>query len=164
MYFEFVGATCGRPRAFTERPYGVVVRICPRICFCGESISKNAFRWFESVYRPEMTEMHLQNFEKLHSRKKRRNLSKSPLLVCSPPVGLAFLRKSHGGKKPIQGFFRTRLSSPSIYEPKQKTTVGVVFCFVTCVRFRCKTVCGQFRCTRILQRVDEPLGDDGSCT
>ena len=35
---------------------------------------------------------------------------------------------------------------------------------VTCVRFRCKTVCGQFRCTRILQRVDEPIGDDGSCT
>ena len=32
----------------------VAVRICPRICFCGESISKNAFRWFESVYRPEM--------------------------------------------------------------------------------------------------------------
>ena len=32
---------------------GVAVRICPRICFCGESISKNAFRWFESVYRPD---------------------------------------------------------------------------------------------------------------
>ena len=32
----------------------MAVRICPRICFCGESISKNAFRWFESVYRPEM--------------------------------------------------------------------------------------------------------------
>ena len=32
----------------------VAVRICPRIYFCGESISKNAFRWFESVYRPEM--------------------------------------------------------------------------------------------------------------
>ena len=44
---------------------GVVVRICPRFCFCGESISKNAFRWFEFVYRPEMPEMHLQNFEKL---------------------------------------------------------------------------------------------------
>ena len=35
---------------------------------------------------------------------------------------------------------------------------------VMCVRFRCKTVCGQFRCTQILQRVDYPLGDDGSCT
>ena len=32
----------------------VAVRICPQFCFCGESISKNAFRWFESVYRPEM--------------------------------------------------------------------------------------------------------------
>ena len=25
-------------------------------------------------------------------------------------------------------------------------------CFVMCVRFRCKAVCGQFRCTQILQR------------
>ena len=64
--FSLVGATCGRPRAFTERPYGVSVRICPQICFCGESISKNAFRRFESGYRPEI---HLQNFEKLQSRK-----------------------------------------------------------------------------------------------
>ena len=47
----------------------VAVRICPRFCFCGESISKKAFRWFESVYRPEMPEMHLQNFEKLQSQK-----------------------------------------------------------------------------------------------
>ena len=39
------------------------------LCFCGESISKNTFRWFESVYRPEMPEMHLQNFEKLQSQK-----------------------------------------------------------------------------------------------
>ena len=31
----------------------MAVRICPRICFCGESISKNAFRPFESGYRPE---------------------------------------------------------------------------------------------------------------
>ena len=46
-----------------------MVQICPRICFCGESISKNAFRWFESVYRPEKPEMHLQNSEKLQSRK-----------------------------------------------------------------------------------------------
>ena len=47
----------------------MAVLICPRFCFCGESISKNAFRWFESVYRPKMPEMHLQNFEKLQSRK-----------------------------------------------------------------------------------------------
>ena len=60
----------------------VAVRICPRICFCGESISKNAFRWFESVYRPEMPEMHLQNFEKLQSRKKRRKFS--PVAGYSP--------------------------------------------------------------------------------
>ena len=56
----------------------MAVRICPQFCFCGEAISKNAFRRFESVYRPEMPEMHLQNFKKLQSRKKRRNLSKSP--------------------------------------------------------------------------------------
>ena len=59
----------------------VAVRICPQFWCCRESISKNAFRWFESVYRPEMPEMHLQNFEKLQSRKKRRNLSKSPLII-----------------------------------------------------------------------------------
>ena len=32
----------------------VAVRIYPQFWCCGESISKNAFRWFESVYRPEM--------------------------------------------------------------------------------------------------------------
>ena len=42
-----------------------VVRICPQFWLDGESIAKNAFRWFESGYRPEKTEMHLQNFEKL---------------------------------------------------------------------------------------------------
>ena len=52
-----------------DKRSSVVVQICPRICFCGESISKNAFRWFESVVGPEMHEMHLQNFEKLWSRK-----------------------------------------------------------------------------------------------
>ena len=57
MNFECVGATIGRPRAFNERPYIVAVRICPRIYFCGESISKNAFRRFESVYRPEKNEI-----------------------------------------------------------------------------------------------------------
>lgn len=43
----------------------VAVRIPTQICALRESISKNAFRRFESVYRPEMPEMHLQNFEKL---------------------------------------------------------------------------------------------------
>ena len=47
----------------------VAVRICPRICFCRVSISKNAFRRFESVYRPQKPEMHLQNSKKLQSRK-----------------------------------------------------------------------------------------------
>ena len=45
-------------RCFSGRrgadPYDVAVRICPRICFCGVSISKNAFRRFESVVGPEM--------------------------------------------------------------------------------------------------------------
>ena len=36
-----------------DKRSSVVVQICPRICFCGETISKNAFRRFESVYRPD---------------------------------------------------------------------------------------------------------------
>ena len=47
----------------------MAVRICPRIYFCGESISKNAFRRFESGYGSKNPEMHLQNFEKLQSQK-----------------------------------------------------------------------------------------------
>ena len=48
----------------------MAVRICPRFCFCGESIlKKNAFRWFESGYGSKNPEMHLQNFEKLQSQK-----------------------------------------------------------------------------------------------
>ena len=43
----------------------VVVQICPQFWLDGESIAKNAFRWYESGYRPESPEMHLQNFEKL---------------------------------------------------------------------------------------------------
>ena len=35
----------------------------------------------------------------------------------------------------------------------KKARLRVLFS-VTCVRFRCKTVCGWFRCTPILQRVD----------
>ena len=45
---------------------------------------KNAFRRFESVYRPEMLEMHLQNFEKIHSQKSgeiSRNLRFSRFFV-----------------------------------------------------------------------------------
>ena len=57
----------------------VAVRICARFCFCGESISKNAFRRFESGYGSKNPEMHLQNFEKLQGRKNGRNLSKSPV-------------------------------------------------------------------------------------
>ena len=39
---------------------------------------------FESGYRPEMPEMHLQNFEKLQSRKKReKSLEISAFLVFS---------------------------------------------------------------------------------
>ena len=47
----------------------VAVRICPRFWLCGESISKNAFRRFESGYGSKNPEMHLQNFEKLQSQK-----------------------------------------------------------------------------------------------
>ena len=45
----------------------------------------------------------------------------------------------------------------------KKARLRVLFS-VICVRFRCKAVCGWFRCTLILQRVQLPLGDDGSCT
>ena len=47
----------------------MAVRICPRFWLCGESISKNAFRRFESGYGSKNPEMHLQNFEKLQSQK-----------------------------------------------------------------------------------------------
>ena len=40
------------------------------------------FRWFESSHRLKNPEMHLQNFKKLQSRKKRRNLSISPFFSC----------------------------------------------------------------------------------
>ena len=35
------------------RGRSVAVRISPQFWLCGESISTNAFRWFESGYRPE---------------------------------------------------------------------------------------------------------------
>ena len=47
----------------------VAVRICPQIWCSRESISKNAFRRFESGYGSKNSEMHLQNFEKLQSQK-----------------------------------------------------------------------------------------------
>ena len=44
-------------RCFSGRrgadPYGVAVWICLQFWLCGESISKIAFRRFESGYRPE---------------------------------------------------------------------------------------------------------------
>ena len=102
--FSLVGATCGRPRAFTERPYGCGgLNLSTDLLLWGIYIKKcispvRICRKPRNDARAELrAEMHLQNFEKLQSRKKRRNLSKSPLLVCSPSVGLAFLRKSHGG-------------------------------------------------------------------
>ena len=55
-----------------------------RYHLAGEPISKNAFRRFESVYKPEMPEMHLQNFEKLQSRKKaEKSLEISVFLLFS---------------------------------------------------------------------------------
>ena len=72
--FSLVGATCGRPRAFTERPYGcggtnlstdlllwgiyIKKRISPvRICLQTRNDARAELR----------AEMHLQNFEKLQS-------------------------------------------------------------------------------------------------
>ena len=55
-----------------------------RYHLAGEPISKNAFRRFESVYKPEMPEMHLQNFEKIQSQKSgeiSRNLRFSRFFV-----------------------------------------------------------------------------------
>ena len=45
---------------------------------------ENTFRRFESVYKPEMLEMHLQNFEKIQSQKSgeiSRNLRFSRFFV-----------------------------------------------------------------------------------
>ena len=39
---------------------------------------ENAFRRFESVYRPEMDEMHLQNSEKLYNKNAFRPSEKLP--------------------------------------------------------------------------------------
>ena len=47
----------------------MAVRIYPQIWCSGESISKIAFRRFESGYGSKNPEMHLQNFEKLQSQK-----------------------------------------------------------------------------------------------
>ena len=70
IIFELVGACIARPRTTDGRPYGVAVRICPQFCLCGESISKNAFRRFESVYRPEIPE----NLRILASQSRRRRV------------------------------------------------------------------------------------------
>ena len=47
----------------------VAVRICPRFCFCGESISKKCISLVRIRLRVKNPEMHLQNFEKLQSQK-----------------------------------------------------------------------------------------------
>ena len=126
----------------------VAVRICPRICFCGESISKNAFRRFESVYRPKMHEMHLQNFEKLQSQKKRRKNvgsrifargedSRALRLASELADLLAANADLHSVPRAAQNR-ANRTATPA----NTKATQSGGFCVVTCVRFRCKTVCG----------------------
>ena len=62
----------------------VAVRICPRICCCGESISKNAFRRFESGYGSKNPEMHhkiSKNFRVEKSGEISRNLRFSRFFV-----------------------------------------------------------------------------------
>ena len=62
----------------------MAVRICPRFWLCGESISKNAFRRFESVYRAEKPEMHhkiSKNFRVEKTGEISRNLRFSRFFV-----------------------------------------------------------------------------------
>ena len=58
------------------------------------------------------------------------NLSTDPKCIYKiHPLDSLFCGKATAVEKPVQGFSKSRLSSPSINKPKQKTTVGVVFCF-----------------------------------
>ena len=96
----------------------MAVRICPQFWCYRESISKNAFRRFESVYRPEMmreqklyAEMNLQNFEKLQSQKncpsaeqigREKSLGISVFSYCWPGIRLRrrFARSTSGERAP----------------------------------------------------------------
>ena len=123
----------------------VAVRICPRFCFCGESISKKCISLVRIRLRVKNPEMHLQNFEKLQSQK-------------IAPIRFDGLGQEKSLE--ISRFLAVWLAKRLFPSSGSKLTCH----HVMCVRFRCKTVCGQFRCTQILQRVDYPLGNDGSCT
>ena len=51
------------------------------------------FRRFESVYRPEMVEMHLQKFEKLYNKMLFDQLEKSYLTSSFLPFNYYFAKK-----------------------------------------------------------------------
>ena len=122
--FSLVGATCGRPRASGERPYGGADLHLARARDRMKNVTQDSGPKFAPIYR-----------------------------IPSCGVG------ANSGKRK-----RLRRSEYTTHKQKRRTA-QVPFCvFVMCVRFRCKTVCGQFRCTQILQRIDLFLGGDGSCT
>ena len=90
----------------------------------GRSMNAPTLWRFESVYRPEMVEMHLQNFEKLQSRKKRRNLSKSQLVFCAcRPLDSLFCGKATAGYPPFESFHL-------ISQNKRPPYGGLLFCDV----------------------------------
>ena len=114
----------------------MAVRICPRFCFCGESISKNAFRRFESGYRPET---HLQNSEKLQSPKiapsfrhhrpyirLRRNFPR-------PSPGEPAPRSSGGETEPTPLRGASRLGRMGDYPSQQKRHADGVPFLLCCV-------------------------------
>ena len=131
------------------------VRICPQFLCCSESISKNAFRWFESGYRPEKNEIVRCTMKS--ERGSGEIFGVSPQMKLNQPPSPAERQISSRSD-----FIHRRWISSAIggFSCKKHLLAQVLFS-VMCVRFRCKAVCGQFRCTLILQRADLPLGDDG---
>ena len=117
----------------------VAVRICPRIYFCGESISKNAFRRFESGYGSKNPEMHLQNFEKLQSQK-------------IAPIRFDGLGQEKSLE--ISRFLAVWLAKRLFPSSRSKLTCH----HVSTGHFRCQICVIQFRCTR---RIDFSRGKSG---
>ena len=102
------------------------VRICPRIWLCGESTSKNAFHWFESVYRPE-------------NRAKRRNAS-TKFRKTSESEKLPHPQSRWGGRNLSKSpLFCPAARCRAVFVPASKSYTH----HVMWLRFRYKTVCGR---------------------
>ena len=82
-----------------------------RKAFAGSNLSTDP-KWSKCIYK----------------NKKRRNL-RFVFGVIGQVSDSLFCGKATAVEKPHRGFPKSRLSSPSINKPKQKTPAGVVFCF-----------------------------------